>query len=254
MLPTWESKFELKQGTWVFVPTEESVKDGKAIKLAVNKCWRPPRNYFHLRAGGHVKALESHLNNSVFVHLDIQNFFGSINKTRVTRCLKGLFSYEDARAIANKSTVIHPEEKNLILPFGFVQSPILASLCLANSALGRCFHGLSKKYAGLIASVYVDDIILSCNNEATLEEATAELKQCAERSRFKLNPKKEEGPAAKITAFNIALSNLSLEIEPERYMEFVAAFGESDNLSQRKGIRSYVNSVNPVQAENLGSV
>jgi hypothetical protein len=248
MLPTWASKFELKPGTWVFVPTAQSVDDGKAIKHAINKRWHPPQNYFHLRTGGHVKALESHLNNSVFVHLDIQNFFGSISKSRVTRCLKGLFSYAEARAIANISTVIHPDDKNLILPFGFVQSPILASLCLANSALGKCLHGLPKRFAGLVVSVYVDDIILSCTNEASLKESISELKKCAEKSGFMLNPKKEEGPAPKITAFNIELSNQLLEVELERYRKFVSAFNESDNDFQRDGIRSYVNSVNPTQA------
>jgi hypothetical protein len=251
MLPPWESKFELKPGKWVFVPTLESIKDGKDIKLEVNKRWNPPRNYFHLRSGGHIKALESHLDNSVFVHLDIQNFFGSINKTRVTRCLKGLFSYKDARSIACKSTVIHPDEKNFILPFGFVQSPILGSLCLANSALGSCLNSLQKKYTGLIASVYVDDITLSSKNEASLLDATEELKQYAERSKFKLNQKKEEGPAVKITAFNIELSNRSLEIEPKRYREFMDAFAKSTNPSQQEGIRSYVNSINPIQARNL---
>ncbi|NMM27508.1 MAG: hypothetical protein HHJ12_09550 [Glaciimonas sp.] len=251
MLPIWRSKFELKPGTWVFVPTEQSIKDGKVIKLAINKFWKPPKNYFHLRAGGHIKALESHLNSSNFVHLDIQNFFGSINKTRVTRCLKGLFSYADARAMANISTVINPGEKNLILPFGFVQSPILASLCLSKSALGRCIHELPKKYPDLLVSVYVDDIILSANDEANLQKAMLEVKQCAKRSGFDLNATKEEGPAPKITAFNIELTKLSLEIEPARYAEFISAFAESVNLFQREGIRSYINSVNPGQAVKL---
>ncbi len=199
-----------------------------------------------------MEALKSHLNSSSFVHLDIQNFFGSINKTRVTRCLKGLFSYVEARAIANASTVIHPDEQKLILPFGFVQSPILASLCLAKSALGRCIHELPTKYGDLVVSVYVDDIILSCNDEANLHLATAEVKQCAKRSGFELNPKKEEGPAQKITAFNIELSSLSLEVEPARYAEFFFAFAESTSLSQREGIQGYINTVNLLQAESLG--
>lgn len=252
MLPAWDSKFELKPGVWVFVPTKQSVDDGRAIKLAVSQLWSPPKNYFHLRAGGHVKALESHLDNSIFVHLDIKNFFGSINKTRVTRCLKGLFSYVDARAIANASTVIHPSDKNLILPFGFVQSPILASLCLAKSALGRCIRLLPKKHPGLVISVYVDDIILSCNDEATLRSAITEIRQAATRSAFELNAAKEEGPAPKITAFNIELSNTCLEVNPERFAQFVLAFSQSSNSFERNGIHSYVNSLNPTQANALG--
>lgn len=254
MLPTWDSKFELKPGTWVFVPTKASVTDGNLIKDVINRSWTPPNNYCHLHAGGHIKALKSHLNNSVFAHLDIQDFFGSINKTRVTRCLKGLFSYANARTIASLSTVVHPDTKKIILPFGFVQSPILASLCLAKSALGSCMRELPKRYTDLVVSVYVDDIILSCNDEATLNQATTEVKQCAKRSGFALNLKKEEGPAPKITAFNIEISNLSLEVTPTRYAEFVSAFTESTIFAQREGIRNYVNSVNLAQAGKLGPV
>ncbi len=187
----------------------------------------------------------------MFVHLDIRDFFGTINKSRITRCLKGLFSYADAREIANVSTVIHPDKKRLILPFGFVQSPILASLCLAKSALGGCIRALPKKYAGLVTTVYVDDIILSCDDEAKLQQATGELKQCASKSGFELNSEKEEGPAPKITAFNIELSSLSLVIEGARYAKFLTAFAESHSQSKREGIRSYVNSVSPKQAEKF---
>ncbi|MBB3213247.1 hypothetical protein FHW67_002536 [Herbaspirillum sp. Sphag1AN] len=251
MLPTWESKFELKPGVWVFVPTRESVEEGNIVKGALSDRWKPPKNYFHLRSGGHVKALELHRNNTVFVHLDIQDFFGSIGKSRVTRNLKGFFSYEEARAIATKSTVTHPDSGSLILPFGFVQSPILASLCLAKSALGLHLQALPQKYAGLAVSVYVDDIILSSHYEADLVSATAELKEISARSRFILNPNKEQGPAHRITAFNVVLSNLQLEIEQNRYDRFVAAFNNSENGSQREGIFSYVASINMAQAVQL---
>ena len=44
------------------------------------------------------------------------------------------------------------------LPFGFVQSPVLASLALATSALGAA---LSKLHSGgLVLSVYMDDSVL----------------------------------------------------------------------------------------------
>jgi hypothetical protein len=121
----WDTRFQLKPGTWVFVPTLESVQNGKEIKQAIGRVWLPPTNYYHLRSGGHVKALEAHLHNAIFAHLDIRDFFGSINKTRVTRCVKDLFGYPEGRRIANLSTVVHPDSRRMILPFGFVQSPIL---------------------------------------------------------------------------------------------------------------------------------
>src|SRR5262245_45013433 len=136
--PKWSTKFPLKPGKWVFVPTNETVKVGREIKKAVEKYWKKrPRYFYHLRAGGHIAALRSHLGNSTFVRLDITDFFGSINRSRITRCLVPMVGFKKAREWANASTVIDPgNPKRWIVPFGFVQSPILASLCLEQSALG----------------------------------------------------------------------------------------------------------------------
>jgi hypothetical protein len=244
----------LKPGKWVFVPTDQSIADGEAVKKSINKRWRPPSNYFHLRSGGHVRALERHRHNSVFAQLDIKDFFGSINKTRVTRCLKGLFNYSESREIAAASTVLYPGEKHFILPFGFVQSPILASLCLAKSGLGKCIHSLPHRYPGLVVSVYVDDIVLSNDDADELTKAIAELKHFAQLSRFELNEQKEEKPAPQITAFNIQLSHASMEISADRYASFLDAFRNSESQAQRAGILSYVQSVNSVQAFRMGPI
>lgn len=246
----WTSKFELKPNTWVFVPTSDSIKIGKEIKSAIEQQWTLPDNYYHLHAGGHLRALNSHLANLFFAHLDIKDFFGSINKSRVTRCLKGLFSYETAREMASESVVVHPTDKKLILPFGFVQSPILASLCLASSALGKCLHDISQKH-DVNVSVYVDDIILSSRDEKQLQEAVCAVRVAAERSKFVLNAKKEEGPSAQITAFNIELSNASLAVEPRRLANFIASYRSAVSESKRRGIFGYVNAVNTAQANQL---
>jgi hypothetical protein len=136
MNPEWSKRFELKPGRWVYVPTAETRKLGREIKLAIERRWTPPPYYFHLRRGGHVQALSSHVGNYIFARLDIQNFFGSINRTRVTRCLTSKFGYKQAREWANASTVVDRDTKRSFVPFGFVQSPIVASLCLSESALG----------------------------------------------------------------------------------------------------------------------
>ncbi|NGZ88147.1 hypothetical protein GW587_28305 [Duganella sp. SAP-35] len=188
-MPAWTSKFELKPGTWVFVPTADSIKTGRELKLEIEQKWRAPEFFYHLRAGGHVKALQAHLGNSRFARLDIKNFFGSINKTRVTRCLKSIFPYPQAREMANISTVLHPVDRNSILPFGFVQSPIIASLCLHRSALGQYLQTLSRR-KDLVISVYVDDIILSSDNEHDLTVALTEIKSRATRSNFIMNADK----------------------------------------------------------------
>lgn len=242
----YKSKFQLKPSVWVFVPTEESIAKGKGFKFAVEKYWKAPINYYHLRQGGHVEALKSHLQNSHFIHLDIQNFFGSINRTRVTRCLKGLFSYSVAREIANYSTVSHPVDKNSILPFGFVQSPIIASLCLDNSALGRYLRMLSKNN-DVTVSVYVDDIIISSNDALLLKDIMTNIKISAARAGFNLNEKKEEGPSAKITAFNIELANQSMEITVERMRQLMDSYENTDSENVKKGIAGYIMSVNELQ-------
>lgn len=231
----------------MFVPTPESVAKGKKLKAEVEKHWFPPKNYFHLHPGGHLAALRHHLKNSHFVHLDIQNYFGQVNRSRVTRCLKPYFSYDVARTYAEQSTVTHPTHGTKILPFGFVQSPILASLALYKSALGRQLRELPRDH-GVRVSVYVDDIILSSEDEASLTEALRLVELTAVASGFPLNKKKQQGPYSGISAFNVKLSNQSLMIEATRLEKFLVKFGETDNPSVQEGIRAYINSVNPGQA------
>ena len=251
MNPKWSSKFELKPGKWVFVPTHEAVAAGEKIKEQIEDHWTPPDYYYHLRAGGHVAALKSHLGHTSFVHVDIRDFFGSINRTRVTRCLKQKFSYVLAREWAIASTVIHPgDKKRSIIPYGFVQSQVVAALCLAESALGICLDKI-RKMEGVAVSVYVDDIIVSSSDEAQCTSLLAMLKTAAERARFALNPDKEQGPGAQVTAFNISLSSNSMLIESARLQQFVEALEEATSEAQRKGILSYVSSINADQGKDL---
>jgi len=247
----WASKFQYKH-SWVFVPTEETARYGKSVKLSIEKCWFAPDFYYHLRDGGHVKALKSHIGHRFFIHLDIKDFFGSINRSRVTRCLKDFFEYTIAREIAVASTVRLPESsiRKYILPFGFVQSPIIASICLHKSRLSKCLYNLNK-LDGVIVSVYMDDIIISGNDFTSLQKVLDEVKVAAERSGFPLNPEKEEGPSEKITAFNIELSHGLLKITDSRFNDFYDTYKVSDNINQRQGIIGYVSSVNQEQVDDL---
>lgn len=251
MIPRWKSRFELKPDAWVFVPTAESIKTGQEIKRAIESRWTPPPNYYHLLAGGHVEAVRAHTDNTWFIHIDIKNFFGSINRSRVTRCLKNLFGYERAREIANLSTVIHPKWGVFILPFGFVQSPIIASICLYKSALGKCLRSLQT--SGLTVSVYMDDLIISSKKLDTAHKALADIKHHAERSGFQLNREKEEGPAPKITAFNIDLSASQIAIEPTRLKAFSKSLESSTSSHQQLGILGYIQSVNTKQAQEIST-
>jgi len=249
--PKWSTKFELKPGRWVFVPTPAAAATGEWIKAQIEAHWTPPDYYYHLRSGGHVAALKSHMGHTNFLHLDVQDFFGSVNKTRVTRCLKTKVGYALAREWANASTVTHPKNKTRsIIPYGFVQSPIVAALCLAESALGVCLDKI-RKTKGAVVSVYVDDIIVSSNDSSLCLSLLAMLKTAADRARFALNPDKEQGPASQVTAFNIVLSSSSMQIESARLQEFVEALAKATSQAQRKGILSYVSSVNADQGKAL---
>lgn len=251
MVPKWSSKFELKPGKWVFVPTEESKATGAKIKAAIQGCWSPPPYYYHLRSGGHVEAVKSHLGHTTFLHVDIQDFFGSINRSRVTRNLKAKVSYEVAREIANASTVRHPDEKSrYIIPYGFVQSQIMAALCLDQSRLGTYLDKVYKS-EDVALSVYVDDIIVSCNDIDHANTILDRLNSAAKSAGFTLNPGKQQGPAAEITAFNILVANASMEIDAQRLAKFVEALAATSSEHEKNGILSYVKSVNVAQSDSL---
>lgn len=251
MTSKWRTKFQSQQGKWIFVPTQECLDIGKEIKSGVENTWEPPHYFFHLRQGGHVKALQHHLPNKYFLHLDIQDFFGSINKSRVTRALKNKVGYQTAREWAKQSTVRDPEDKQrFILPFGFVQSQILATLCLSRSALGTCFRRLAKRN-DISLSVYVDDIIVSSNEMQHCDDALRDLAASAEQSRFFLNRKKQEGPANSIKAFNIILSHGNLTLTDDRISKFKQQIEEDLIGLERRGILSYVRTVNNDQFLDL---
>lgn len=247
----WRSRFQIKEGTWVFVPTKETIENGYKIKKRIENVWDSPDIFYHLKKGGHVKALRNHLDKKYFLHLDIKDFFGHINRSRVTRSLKDHLPYAEAREISMESTVRSPESSNskYILPFGFVQSPIIASVCFSKSAFFGKLRSLCKD--GFTLSVYMDDIILSHNNCDKLNEQMSSLKEASERSGFPLNEKKQEGPGECVTAFNVFLKQGELRIIPGKFDEFKNAYRNSGNEFQRDGIESYVSSINPSQAALL---
>lgn len=113
----WLHKFERKPGRWVFAPTSETKMLGLKIKAQIEEVWTAPDYFFHLQAGGHIGALKTHHGRSSFLRLDIEDFFGSVNRSRVTRCLTPYFGYAKAREMAVESTVQHPTEKGrYVLP------------------------------------------------------------------------------------------------------------------------------------------
>ncbi len=254
MAQRWIHRFEIKPGRWVYHPTEEAKVRGQEVKALVERAWRPPRYFFHLRSGGHMAALRHHVNSKFFIRADIENFFGCVTRSKVTRCLVDLLGYREARNIALDSTVRQPSAKHAHLPYGFVQSPLLASLALHKSALGSMMNRIQKNSADLRISVYVDDVIVSGADEIVLAEVLEELVAAGVRSRFPFSPHKVEGPGDRVTAFNIRVSTGLFELTPARLQIFQQEFQESDNEPKKQGIRRYIESINPSQVATLKSV
>lgn len=250
MHPKWTHRYERKPGRWVFHPSPEAKEIGAKIKAQVEEVWAAPDYFFHLRAGGHVRALQVHMGQTSFIHLDIQDFFGCVNRSRVTRCLTPQFGYTDARQMANDSTVRHPTELGkFMLPYGFVQSPLLATLAFAQSKLGSCLSKLRGE--GYCVSVYVDDIIISAGSDSALHACLPEIQNAAESAKFALNPTKQQGPGPMVAAFNIELSHGSLRLQSGRFAQFKGAYQATTNLHVRDGIFGYVQAVNQSQAAAL---
>ncbi|MGE0109792.1 MAG: reverse transcriptase domain-containing protein [Bdellovibrionales bacterium] len=208
MRPRWNHKFEIKPNRWVFVPNEETRKIGETIKEAVASKWVPPSYYAHLHKGGHVKAIKQHVKNKLFIRTDIYHFYNCISKNRISRNLKEIgFSNAISRHYAAESTVRNPSNYDeTILPYGFIQSPIIASLCLFKSALGTYLNKVRTQ--GYDVTIYMDDIFISTNH--SLDEANEVfscLQEKAQRAKLPLNLQKTFVPNDNSEVFNILVSN-----------------------------------------------
>lgn len=251
-MQNFRQRFRLKEDRWIYVPTLECVEVGKRIKSAIEAQWKIPNYFFHLRPGGHVNAMRVHLDSRYFAKLDLANFFGSIGLSRVTRVLKRFALYDQARSWANWSVVRPTHAAPAHLPFGFVQSPILASIALDSSVLGRGLRTLAhSKNSGVIVSVYVDDILLSSDDERGLSEAFYRLTLATEKSRFTVNELKMKGPDTSLQAFNIHLRKDEMRVTGEKMKVFESILLNGATPSTSQGILSYIKSVNPGQAAAL---
>src|SRR5690606_27754747 len=161
---------------------------------------------YHLRQGGHVAALRCHDARAFFLRADLDDFFGRVNRSRVTRCLKGWHSYAEAREMASESVARRPSSSDFVLPYGFVQSPILASLALDRSKLGAYLRKANANPA-LDVSLYMDDIVISSDDEKLLADVAGELETASVAARFPLSASKGRGPAPCVSAFDIEISH-----------------------------------------------
>ncbi len=242
--------FQLKPGTRVYVPTDSGRARGCEIKRDVEKRWAAPTNFYHLRDGGHVAAVRMHHRAPWVASLDLLRFFDQISRGKIFRSLRRLgFVQAEAWEIACDSTVDKaPPARSFSVPFGFVQSPLIASLVLAYSALGRCIARLRR--AGVAVTVYMDDVTVSGDSEQVVRAAIAQLIEAADLAGFAFNPEKTQPASAAVTSFNIEFGSGGMAITPERMDEFEEAFLEGSEY-QQEGIYGYVASVNQGQLARL---
>lgn len=248
----WIHRYEWKPERWVFNPSPEARAEGAELKALVEGYWKPPAYYYHLKRGGHVAALRRHAKHRYFLKADIADFFGSISRSRLSRTLKEYVGHAKALSLATASTVRHPSDgKKTILPYGFVQSPVLASLVLHKSGLGFFLDAIHSD-RDFAVTVYVDDIIVSGDDFERLKSLAKELMLRMAKSGFARASKKSQGPATAIAAFNIELAaGKELAIVEKRLLELKELVASSESEPQKAGLVGYVRSVNPEQADSI---
>jgi Reverse transcriptase (RNA-dependent DNA polymerase) len=247
---TYVHKFLLPNGHQVFVPSASDRQAGAVVHADVRRRWRAPHHFYHLRSGGHLAALKAHLHNRCFTTLDIGGFFDSVTRSKMYRALRSIgIDHRKAWDIARESTVEKTTRKSdFSLPYGFVQSPALASLALDRSALGRRMKVLARSNHTRL-SCYVDDVVLSGVEEDAVESGRLALIEASRLSNFAINAKSHL-PGPEITVFNIVLSNGEMALTDDRMREFERDLTQA-TPSGAAAILAYVRSVNRSQADRL---
>jgi hypothetical protein len=206
-----------KNGKWIFVPSALGREIGNDLKQRVEQSITFEDFYYHLQPGGHVGALHQHRNNQYFARLDISNFFYNISRSRLDRGLKEC-GIDKHTHYAKWSTVKNPYlAAGYAVPFGFVQSPILASLILKYSTLGKALTTLAGE---LTVSVFVDDIAVSSNSLEVATNGFNRLESSLIASGFSSNARKRREPSRKIEIFNCALAHNFAEVSEARISLF----------------------------------
>lgn len=247
----YKSRLPLANDKWAYIQVDELADSAANQVRRIKDSWTPPTYFYHLRNGGHVAALKLHQKNNWYGMIDLSGFFNSISRHRVARCLKNIgYSYREADEFAVASTVrLSHRVKQFVLPYGFVQSPILASLALDLSALGQSLAALHREAVTL--SVYVDDIIVSECSAIEVNESISKLRLAALRANFKINENKSCGPTQALTAFNIDIDPEGMKIAGQRYEEMCQKILHHGVGDVSNGIRSYVRSVSQPQEGQL---
>jgi hypothetical protein len=245
MLLNYKFKYKARN-KYIFVPNDDCIRKGKRLIKFVLKRFSFPPNFYHYQPGGHVVALHSHIQSNFFFKLDLQNFFYSISRNRVANILQGV-NFKPAGTFAKWSCVPNPyNEPKYVLPIGFIQSPLLASLILFRSPV---FAAIEKALAqGVFVSVYVDDLVGSSSNKQLLESVYEDILKACKQANLSVNEQKIIAPADAIVAFNCNVAKGNATVTEERVQKFYST-GHSDKaINSFETYRARVGSTNTVQA------
>ena len=233
--------FKNDKGKPVFVPTEYGRKIADEIRQLVDERFSFESYYYHFGKGAHIAALHAHREHQFFARLDLKNFFYSVSRNRVKIALKDI-GVPRAEHYAKWSTVRNPyEDPRYSLPYGFPQSPLLATLALRKSILGQAIDGLPPH---IKRSVYLDDIAISANDRNELAAAFNTVKESATAANFTLNEQKLSEPAQEIDLFNCNLAHGTSVVSERRVAKFY------DEASSDVGIAAFENYCASVSAGN----
>lgn len=227
MFENYKFKY-LARNKIIYVPTDGCERRGALIVDHINKTVDFPGYFYHYSAGGHVSALQEHKQHSLFFKIDIQHFFYSINRTRVTRALRSC-RMAGASTLAKWSTVTNPYGSGAyVLPIGFIQSPHLASVVLMRSPVVKAIERAQR--AGVMISVYLDDFIGSHDDQRVLETAFDNIRTACVTCGLVPNAEKLISPRSAIVAFNCNLAKGSANVTGERIAKYYAT--EHSSLSR----------------------
>jgi hypothetical protein len=217
MLKNYVHKYQTR-GKYIYEPNDDCERRAVRI-LHFFKRIEFPDYFYHYKSGGHVLALHEHLKHDFFFKIDLQHFFYSIARNRVTRTfrswgLKGAPTYAKWSCVRSP----YPTGPRYVVPIGFRQSPLVASLVLMQSPVAAAIE--KARASGITISVYLDDFIGSHDDEAALRGVYEDILAACLEANLVPNVDKLVAPAKAIVAFNCNVSKGSAKVTEQRKAEF----------------------------------
>ncbi|MET4841919.1 reverse transcriptase domain-containing protein [Bradyrhizobium japonicum] len=240
MYVNYQLKYETR-GRHVFVPTDECRAYGERL---LNECLQHvdlPDYHFHYTPGGHVAALHRHIQNQFFFRIDVRRFFYSISRNRVAAALRH-FGIPDPRGRAKWSCVANPYGPGYVLPIGFVQSPMLASMVVLRSPITAAINNARDR--GAFVSMYFDDFIGSASNLTLLREVYDRFLYACEQAALPINDAKVVEPGPSAIAFNCDLREGFSAVTDERVAKFYSQPRSAASAESFESYRERVSSRN----------